>query len=168
MFGKRGKAHHVVLLIYIWMVLVLYHMLLLGTLIGLDHEACCIEQITSGHNWKTILAVWLVGLPGRQTRRFFQYFEPQITKPNEHATEPVFHARSVALNWIFPFLHNISWRKHLLSQKSTGVVHVCCKSDKSSSNLKAFSRKPQSSPSKRSWENKNQGIITWRAISRNL
>lgn len=61
-----------------------------------------------------------------------------------------FHKRSIALNSIFPFLHNIFWRKHSSPQKSTGVAHVCCKSAKSSSNLKAFSRKPHSSPSKRS------------------
>lgn len=46
------------------------------------------------------------------------------------------------------------------------MFHVCCKSANSSSNLKAFSRKPQSSPSKRSMTLSNDSTsLSWNRLN---
>ena len=79
--------------------------------------------------------------------------KPPTIKPNEQTREKLFiHTFSgFEFNFSIPSQYFLTQSgKHSFFQKLTGVAHVCCKSAKSSSNLKAFSRKPHSSPSKRS------------------
>lgn len=158
MFGKRGIAD---ITWYCWFVsgvgFVSYGSVGYSfTLIGLDHRTRAVlskSQVSIIKNHPRGLVSWASRPPNKTILSVFWATNHQTEWTREGTS---LYVRSVAVNWIFSFLHNILWHKHSLFQKLTGVVHVCCKSDKSSSNLKAFSRKPQSSPSKRSWESKNQ------------
>lgn len=125
-----------------WTTILIYFFLL-------PFRAPCLRQIQD-NSWSCVLPRFC-RIFGGQSDRWSNRMD-WTKKTND------FHVkRSVALNSSHSF--SLFPNAHILcmvasSQKTTGVIHVCCRSAKSSSNLKAFSRKLHSSPSKRSWKGK--------------